>query len=97
MEKLTEWYPPEIKPARIGWYESLPPTLVESYDYYPRRFWDSQSWCYQPARPVGSTLPPTLVPCTNQKRAWRGLTQDPTTRARAVQVGVPGNPFWSIE
>lgn len=63
MSKLTVWYPPEIKPARVGWYD-LFSGGNEVYYFVMRCFWDGQIWRYLGREVRG-------------RHKWRGLANDP--------------------
>lgn len=62
-EKLTEWYPPEIKPVHVGYYQRR---YVFGLLY--KEWWTGQKW-------TSSTTDTT--PCTCQHLPWRGLAEKP--------------------
>lgn len=61
--KLTDWFPPEIPPARIGWYDSC----LENNACFARIWWSGRSWKDEPD---GRTM-------LFQSRYWRGLASTP--------------------
>ena len=63
----TEWYPPEIKPVRVGWYEAAAHDCGWLYEW--RVWWDGRVWRDSPN---GWEL-------CNQRQSWRGLTAGQTT------------------
>lgn len=68
MSKLTPWYPPEVKPVRVGVYESItsaPPWF---------RYWDGSHWHWG-ARTVEEAFK-NREACTVVREAWRGLTRE---------------------
>lgn len=65
MKDRTQWYPPEIKPVRVGWYERY----YEAIDCFPGEvyldWWSGTMWfmdCYK-----GKPGNPSKSP-----RIWRG-------------------------
>jgi hypothetical protein len=62
--QMTEWYPPEIKPVRVGWYESTPWLKYGDGD---RNWWNGRQWIWFEKG----------YPCSEQSRHWRGLAADP--------------------
>lgn len=75
MMKRTPWFPPEVKPVRVGWYEAILFPGLHNDDTLPepRFWWDGKEW--RLAR-NGSAL-------ALQQRIWRGLTK-PATLSRAA-------------
>lgn len=61
MTTLIEWYPPEIKPVRVGEYE------VKSWGYLLIAVWSGREW-----RDSKSCLI-----LSYQHVVWRGLAADP--------------------
>lgn len=63
--KLTDWFPPKIKPENPGTYETQ--LLVEG-KWMPACDvdWDGKQWTWIPN-----------LPCLFQTRMWRGLAQNP--------------------
>jgi hypothetical protein len=62
--QMTEWYPPEIKPVRVGWYKTWYSTVKKN------AWWDGNAWCQGDA----------AQPSWRQDRCWRGLAADPVTK-----------------
>jgi hypothetical protein len=64
-EQLAPWYPANVKPSRVGWYDTNNPfhtsRCIES-EY--RWWWDGEYWT---AGPGGNRS-------ANQNRMWRGIT-----------------------
>jgi hypothetical protein len=58
--KLTPWYPPHIKPVRIGWYEAAPSPRSNSFLWY----WNGRYWGHSDG-----------YRCSFQERAWRGVAK----------------------
>ena len=56
--KRTGWYPPEVKPVRVGWYERYWCGLKTLY------WWDGVCWRYEPESERSHY----------QHLPWRGLT-----------------------
>jgi hypothetical protein len=63
MPEVTELYPSDLKPVRIGWYEHLCFDAGWVYDW--RIWWDGEVWRDQPD---GWAL-------SNQDISWRGLKE----------------------
>lgn len=61
--KKTDWYPGDLRPVRVGWYE------VKNH-FVSRRpqkfFWDGYVWRANPIAQYHYSF---------QKHAWRGLTE----------------------
>lgn len=67
--KMTDWFPPEIKPVYVGWYHTNNPTLtyfsiIESLFNW---WWNGDEWMDYPDGNI----------CRQQIRYWRGLTEKP--------------------
>jgi hypothetical protein len=65
--QMTEWYPPEIKPVRVGWYQDgyeLVPNCVHAFEMLS--WWDGKVWRW---REGGIRI--------NQHHHWCGLAADP--------------------
>lgn len=72
--KKTEWYPPYIKPARIGWYEvktRYPDSFVGKYRYFNGRGW---RWDGDMGN-IGSTRYEAAF--GDEHDRWRGLANNP--------------------
>jgi len=69
--KLTPWFPPEIKPVRVGWYE----TYVHDKGLKRMRYWNRRSWLFMFDENIGK--PPKLCRASSQKQIWRGLSERP--------------------
>lgn len=67
--KLTPWFPPHIKPVRVGWY-----IATVNKDNTISRWWDGSNWNY------GATT--DTAHCIMQERNWRGLAERPKARRR---------------
>lgn len=61
MPKLTPWFPPSVKPVRVGKYSRKFP----GRNY--RDYWDGEEWLTH----MGG------IPLADQGRPWRGLAEDP--------------------
>ena len=65
--ELTDWFPPDVKPVRPGWYQSV------YCDFLPNKklrsdwnmYWDGEKWF----------LKKNSLLLRNQNRWWRGLTK----------------------
>jgi hypothetical protein len=44
--KLTEWFPPTVKPAHIGVYQTLTKSELKAGPPFPEwyQYWDGSSW-----------------------------------------------------
>lgn len=69
-EKVTDWFPAEVKPVRVGWYEReyASDWLTRACDW-----WDGSRWilCSYFGDHIGQG---------NDDRRWRGLSA-PATQA----------------
>lgn len=64
MSKLTDWFPPEVKPVHVGFYESI---AFRHYDELFILYWDGTEWL----------LKDLTESCLVQDREWRGLAEKP--------------------
>jgi hypothetical protein len=60
--KKTNWYPPHIKPVRVGLYE------VGSDIFYLKAYWSGKSWRLALNKDQKWKI---------QNLTWRGLTHEP--------------------
>lgn len=60
---LTDWYPPELKPVRVGMYESQIFDAGFVYDWFVH--WDGRHW----RDGTGMTL-------IDQNLTWRGILEE---------------------
>lgn len=63
MSKLTDWFPADVKPVRVGQYEVANTHYGDPFPLH----WDGRKWC----------LSDTKTPAIFQNREWRGLAADP--------------------
>ena len=68
MAKMTPWFPPDIKPVRIGEYECK--YCVENRNPLSRHYWDGKRWIF--SRSNSWVLNSTI---------WRGLSR-PTRKEK---------------
>lgn len=65
--KLTDWYPPEVKPVRVGWYHTgvcdMNPRNREEFESDYNWFWDGEFW-----KPYENG-----INADYQNRYWRGI------------------------
>lgn len=67
--KKTPWFPGDVKPVRVGWYQreyTGTGDVIDTPDWF-----DGEKW-YLGMRGGKSTLP-----AFTQGRRWRGLTKEP--------------------
>lgn len=64
--ETTDWFPPDIKPVYVGWYEAA--IYDAGWIYEWRIWWDGSVWR---DRPEGCLIP-------NQNQTWRGQMEQPT-------------------
>jgi hypothetical protein len=62
---MTEWYPLEIKPVRVGKYETV--IDGDNFQIPIYRFWDGKRWTHTYSKYI----------CVFQNRHWRGLASNP--------------------
>lgn len=60
---LTDWYPPELKPVRVGMYESQIYDAGFVYDWFV--YWDGLRW-------LSGELGCSLI---DQNITWRGILE----------------------
>jgi hypothetical protein len=76
MEEKTDWYPPEIKPVRVGVYETLTAEENQWGDAPHYNYWDGEDFCIS-----GTTLERALLYKGHGHSLftlyWRGLSKEP--------------------
>lgn len=68
--KLTPWYPPEVKPVRVGVYQR---NLGEGSPTYSR--WNGREWKF--SRPTADEADEQTFRSLWQYMDWRGLAEPP--------------------
>lgn len=75
----TNWYPPHIKPTRVGVYQ-IKDGMFDDDDWYS--FWDGLKWCYT-TRSVDAAFNERMCKTElRQEQHWRGVTEQ-TSEATA--------------
>lgn len=72
-DKLTPWFPGEVKPVRQGVYQQKS-GFGDSIGY---QFWDGRQWCGWCKTPDGAENDRGAADIRHQNDRWRGLAQDP--------------------
>ena len=71
--KLSPWFPPEIKPVRVGWYDvanlKLPPNFSPPWFM----FWNGAKWTGYGSKPYELRHEGEYI----QDVYWRGLARKP--------------------
>lgn len=71
-KKLTPWFPPEVKPVRVGPYNAS-----KTRDPKAFRYWDGRAWGFV-AFSVEGAVSARLFKTSEQHRVhWRGLAEQP--------------------
>ncbi len=72
---MTDWYPPNIKPVRVGRYHSaLSPCKPDAMQR--RTWWDGTVWRWNnDSKPNWRLAYGSNPACMYQDRYWRGLTE----------------------
>lgn len=65
--KLTPWYPQDVKPVHVGYYQASLFPIRASYNDAPCMLWTGKVWWN----------PYTEQLCAVQSRVWRGLARKP--------------------
>jgi len=68
--KRTPWYPPEVKPVRVGVYE-VAMTIVPVW----YRYWDGENWHVGDETPALALKSAPLNGTSWSVKHWRGLTE----------------------
>lgn len=74
--KLTPWFPPDVKPVRVGVYEArwtLPAMRVRNIQY---QHWNGVTWGAWAQSPTAA-LRNAIGPSMRQDPEWRGLAKEP--------------------
>jgi hypothetical protein len=71
--KLTEWFPPEIKPVHIGVYQCNP------FAPHTYRNWDGKNWGVSQHTAEQASFVGYLHAQYQDKIEWRGLAEEPVT------------------
>jgi hypothetical protein len=66
---LTDWFPPDVKPARVGWYE-VKAKWIGGYSY-----WSGSAWTNCIGMPDRSYE--DWFNGATQSKSWRGLAEKP--------------------
>ena len=70
--KLTPWYPPNQKPARVGVYETrLERGMVHPWDGFC--IWTGEHWCPAQHSPRNAHFEGSYMASSVQRRHWRGV------------------------
>lgn len=74
--KLTPWFPPEIKPIRVGWYQRK---WRKDNDWFAN-YWDGAHWHHSESATATTQIP--IEPhyeaiCHCENMYWRGLAKKP--------------------
>lgn len=78
--RLTDWFAPHIKPARVGVYSTL-------HDgHYGYSFWNGARWGGQWNSPEKAAAN-REHPLADQRKTWRGLARPTITRKAAQSLG----------
>ncbi len=75
--KVTQWFPPDVKPAYKGWYHTsafgVDPTshreLESAYNWY----WNGSKWVYP--LPKENPFHSKVLTAAVQQRYWRGIAK----------------------
>jgi hypothetical protein len=76
-EKLTPWFPADVKPARVGVYEK---DFQIDEGHRSFQYWSGRRWWYGTGNPEGTKKAFLSAPhgeCRPRPRPWRGLASDP--------------------
>jgi len=63
-QELTPWFPADVKPARVGWYQRNWP----HHEDWENDYWDGVKWHY--GNPNNRTSGEAMM-----NRLWRGLVK----------------------
>lgn len=66
--KVTEWFPPSIKPVHIGCYQ----TRFNQQDFVSFNYWNGHCWLITTSE---QTKPTHNTPSVVQDIQWRGLKE----------------------
>lgn len=76
MTEKTDWYPPEIKPVRVGVYETLTEEEKMAGGGPGYNYWDGEGFCMAVDHPQ-MALPGEGEGHTIFTLYWRGLSREP--------------------
>ena len=72
MRRYTEWFPPEIKPVRVGVYET---SLMSGWHLCGFTYWDGNMWSNQQLWPKTAYKQRDYKVDALQAKPWRGLVR----------------------
>jgi hypothetical protein len=72
-KQMTEWFPSNIKPARIGVYE-IQWWFVNCWDY-GFSYWNGKQWANSAGTPESALLHKKWTDGAIQDKKWRGFTE----------------------
>lgn len=70
-EKLTEWFPQNVKPEIVGVYQTDAPTVYQAYQYWNGKRWGCYCHSVERAEIDGASR------SAHQDARWRGLAENP--------------------
>ena len=73
---LTDWFPPDVKPVRVGVYEIFHPDYGNDLECFA--YWDGKFWgLFMPTK-QGAISERYQHNCgSHQFKTWRGLSKKP--------------------
>jgi hypothetical protein len=77
--KLTDWFPPDVKPVRVGVYEMRPGNDIVWGGQLGRfQHWNGERWGGYSSSPNLAALSDCVnFTSMHQHRGWRGLAEKP--------------------
>jgi hypothetical protein len=75
--QLTKWYPPHIKPVRVGVYQAIPKGIRSECPIYS--YWNGLKWCWDSWKVDGARTHRNVSP--RQNRRWRGMVKPTVARS----------------
>jgi hypothetical protein len=72
LKTLTDWYPADVKPVRVGVYETKSPVLAGDPGWYA--YWNGDAWSWGFLSKYSAYLK-RKERGKFQNRQWRGLTE----------------------
>ncbi len=78
-KKLTPWFPPGVKPVRVGEYNASQSKMVQGL-----RIWDGENWSemYFSCESNAEIAKCKNRICYSERIYWRGLAQDPAIKPK---------------
>ena len=85
-QQLTDWFPGDVKPVRVGVYEVQDEGGVGKFSEWNGEHWGLRTNILRFASDWSNPVYRGFKPTANQRLKWRGLAADPFTNGNDEQT-----------